>query len=326
MHILVFCHVEPGTVQGLEMVFHPRHTEGITVALPRIVDFADEHALPMTFAMTPTASKENETDLSGHEVGVHLHPQDAQLREKLDRKITLFSDCLMRYSAEDQATLIDAARELFEQEEGFSPRTFVAGNWSENGTTLKLLVEAGFSIDGSPLPQHRSGCADWGRIPRLAQPFAPSPEDYQASGSMNYLYLPVSLGLWGHYLTPEIIHLLGASYFKAALKEASMGGADVVHIFFHSPMAMNPFFLSEFRTVMEYAHDQLGIQSVLPSSCRPSNEPSPKPFPPVYFAHLNWRLVKGFVGRGQLRRRLMRRDPGGVTVSTSVGTDEESPD
>lgn len=306
MRIVIFCHVEPGTARGLEIAFHSRYTEGISIALPRIAEFADEHSLPMTFAMTPTALKENETDLGGHEVGVHLHPQDPELRKVLGGKIALSSDCLMSYSTKDQALLIGAAKGTFEQEEGNSPRTFVAGNWSESSITLNLLSEAGFSYDGSALPRHRSGCADWGRIPRLAQPYAPSPEDYQSRGPMEYLYLPVSQGLWGHYLTPELIHLLGASYFKAALKEASIGGADVAHIYFHSPMAMNPLFLSEFETVVEYAHDQLGVRSVLPSSCRPSDTLSSRPFPPVYFARLNWRLAKGFVGKGQLGRRLMR--------------------
>ncbi len=324
MHIVLFCHVEPGTAQDLEIFFHPRHLEGIATALPRIVDFADECGLSMTFAMTPTALKENETDLEGHEVGLHLHPQDAQLQKGLGRKITLSSDCLMTYTAEEQAILIEAARESFEREEGYSPRTFVSGNWSENGTTLKLLVEAGFSFDGSPLPQHVSGCADWGRIPRLAQPYAPRQEDYQSPGSMGYLYLPVSQGLWGHYLTPELIHLLGASYFKAALKEALIGGADLVHMYFHSPMAMNPFFLREFRLVVEYAQDQLGIEWASPSECRPRLQPPPKPFPPVYYARLNWRLAKGFIGRGQLGRRLM--GPNSARPSVSVSTDEESPE
>ena len=263
----------------------------------------------MTFAMTATASRANDADLTGHEVGVHLHPQDAELRRKLDGEVATSSDCLRTYSAEDQALLIRAARESFEEDLGFSPRTFVAGNWSENNVSLGLLVDAGFSFDGSPLPRHTTDCADWGRIPRLAQPYAPDPGDYQAAGSMEYLYLPAARGLWGHYVTPEIIHLLGASYFRAALQEASVGGAEVFHIFFHSPMAMDPFFLDEFRTVLEYAHDRLGARSVLPSACHPSVRPLPKPFPPAYLARLNRRLVKGFVGSGRLGRRLMDIQP-----------------
>lgn len=324
LRIVVFCHVEPGTTQNREIVFHPRHLEGIVATLPRIVEFADTYGLPMTFAMTPTALKANETDLDGHEVGLHLHPQDAQLRKRLGQEITLSSDCLRQYSAEDQSILIDAARHLFEREEGRSPRAFVAGNWSENAATLKLLIEAGFTLDGSPLPRHSSECAEWGRIPRLAQPYAPSPEDYQAAGSLDYLYLPVSQGLWGHYLTPELLHLLGASYFRAALKEAAVGGAEVVHMFFHSPMAMNPLFLSEFREVMDYARDHLGAELALPSSIRPSQGPLPRPFPPAYFARLNWRLAKGFLGRGQFGKRLM--GPGSAGTSPSSSTEEESTD
>ena len=320
MRIVLFCHVEPGTVHDLEIVFHPRHLEGIATALPRVVDFADEFGLKMNFAMTPTALKVNETDLAGHEVGVHLHPRDDQLQQMLGRTITLSSDCLMRYEAEEQGILIEAAREFFEGEEGYRPRTFVSGNWSENGTTLKLLAGSGFTVDGSPLPQHTSECADWGQIPRLAQPYSPSLEDLQAAGSVDYLYLPVSQGLWGHYLTPEVIHLLGASYFKAALTEASVGGADLVHMYFHSPMAMDPFFLAEFQEVVEFAQDELGAESVLATSCQPSKRPASRPFPPVYFARLNWRLAKGFLGRGRLGRRLV-----GSPHLVSASVDEEPP-
>lgn len=294
-------------MKNRKVVFHHRRKEGV-VALSRIVDFADEHGMPMTLAMTPTALLENETDLSGHEVGLHLHPRDAWLRENLEGQITLNSDCLRGYSAEDQAMLIGTAKALFERQEGRSPKAFVGGNWSENTTTLRLLVEAGFRFDGSPLPQHHSECADWSRIPRLAQPYAPSAEDYQAPGPLDYLYLPVSQGLWGHYLTPESIHLLGASYFQAALKEAAIGGAEVAHLFFHSPMAVDPFFLAEFQSVVEYAQDALGAEFVLPSACRPGPESTARPFPPVYLARLNWRLAKGFVGRGDLGQRLLGGD------------------
>ncbi|MFQ5790958.1 MAG: hypothetical protein ACE5JI_10845 [Acidobacteriota bacterium] len=326
MRIVIFCHVEPGTSRDNEIHFHPRYLEGISIALPRIVEFADESGLAMTFAMTPTALKENDTDLGGHEVGVHLHPQDTQLRDTLGGEVTLSSDCLMHYSARDQATLIEATKRFFEQEEGRSPRTFVAGNWSENNTTLKLLAGAGFSFDGSPLPNHSSGCADWSRIPRLTQPYAPSGEDYQARGAMDYLYIPVLQGLWGHYVTPEIIHLLGASYFKAALKEAVVGGAEVAHIFFHSPMATDPRFLMEFKAVVEYAHDQLGVQSVLPSACRASGVASARPYPPAYLARLNWRLAKGFLGRGELGRRIMGLGASDAANVASPAKDEESSD
>lgn len=269
------------------------------------MDFADEYGLPMTFAMTPAALKIGETDLSDHEVGVHLHPQDNTLQEVLRGTITISSDCLASFPAKDQKVLIEASKEIFENAVGRPPRTFVAGRWSENDTTLELLIEAGFRFDGSPLPGHLSPCADWTRIPRLAQPYAPSLEDYQTRGSANFLYIPVYRGLWNRYLTPENIHLLGASYFKAALKEASVGGAYVVHIFFHSPMAMDPGHLSEFATVVEYAQDDIGAQFVLPSSLEPSDKISSKSFPPAYITRLNLRLIKSFAGRGELGRRLL---------------------
>lgn len=288
-------------------MFYPEGEEGITVALPRIVEFAEEEGVPLAFALTPVALKRNDTDLESHDVGVHLHPQDALLKETLSGDVELSSDCLAHYPGEDQRALVEAARTLYEDTEGRPPHTFVAGNWSESTTTMRILVDSGFRYDGSPLPGHHSGCADWSRIARLAQPYTPNLEDYQGRGEADLLYLPVYQGLWNHYLTPENIHLLGASYFKAALREAMVGGADLVHMFFHSPMALDPYFLSEFRKVLNYARDELRVRAVLPPALRPSDRPLSKPFPPAYFAYLDWPLVKGLLGRGELGQRLLGR-------------------
>ncbi len=181
----------------------------------------------------------------------------------------------------------------------------MAGRWSENTTTAKLVVAADFTFDGSPLPGHVSECADWARIPRLASPYRPSSDDYQSPGTMGLLYIPVSQGLWNHYLTPEVIHLVGAPYFKAAIKEAVVGGAEVVHMFFHSPMAVDPFFLSEFESVVNYAKDEPGVRFALPSDLSPGARLSSRSFPPAYFAFMNRRMAKSLIGRGKIGRRLM---------------------
>ncbi len=309
VHIVIFCHVEPGTVRNRKIVFDAKREEGIVSALPRIVDFADEEAVPLTFAMTPTALRRNNLDLDGHEVGIHLHPQDALLQATLGKELNLPTDCLARYSEEDQRALVAVSRRVFEDTQGREPHTFVAGNWSESTTTLQILIEAGFRYDGSPLPGHQSECADWSRIARLAQPFTPSTEDYQGPGQADLLYLPVYQGLWNHYLTPENIHLLGTAYFKAALKEAVVGGADLVHMFFHSPMALDPFFLAAFTEVLAYARDMIHARLVLPTTLQASERPRSSPFPPAYFAYLDWPMVKGIVGRGELGRRLLGEPP-----------------
>ncbi len=305
VHIVISCHVEPGTVRNRAIVFDAKKEEGIVRALPRIVEFADEEAVPLTFAMTPTALRRNNLDLDGHEVGVHLHPQDAELQATLGKERKLPTDCLALYSEEDQRALVAASRQVFEDTQGLEPRTFVAGNWSENETTLRLLRNAGFRYDGSPLPGHRSSCADWSRLPRLAPPYHPSLEDYQRRGQADLLYIPVFTGLWGHPLTPESIHELGRSYFEAALREAQVGGAEVVHMYFHSPMALDSYFLTEFGRVVAFARDNLGARFVVPSAIRASDGPPARPFPPAYVAHLTWPLLKGFLGRGELGRRLM---------------------
>jgi hypothetical protein len=227
--IVVLCHVEPGSLRGRTIVPGFDRTQGITQGLPAVLEFADRLRLPLGLAMTPQALELLDTDLAGHEPGLHLHPRDPVLVRRLAGALKTPHDCLGRYSPPDQALLIAAGRRMFEERLGRSPRLFVAGRWSESAATLARLREEGFTHDGSALPGHRSPCADWSRLPRLVQPYAPAAEDPQVRGSERFVYIPVYQGLWGHHLTPETLHDLGTSYFRAALKEAEVGGADVVH-------------------------------------------------------------------------------------------------
>lgn len=211
--------------------------------------------------------------------------------------MSIRSDCLSDYPFDDQRQLISAGIDEFVDVVGTRPESFVAGNWSENRDTLNILEDAGFRYDGSVLPGHRSDCADWSRVPRLAQPYRPDLRDCQARGSARILYLPVFQGLWGQYLTPEIMHSLRLAYFKAALKEAAVSGATVIHMYFHSPMAMDPYYLAEFSSVVDYARDEAHAEFVEPSTIVEEGSPTPKPFPPAYFAHPSLPLVLGLLSR-----------------------------
>ncbi len=305
LKMVILCHVEPGTVRDGEIVYGFDHEEGIVESLPRIVEFADRHEVSIGFALTPQALMLSRVDLSGHDEGVHLHPKDPVLGERVRDRVRITHDCLGRYSAEDQAILLHAAREVYEEKQGRSPRLFVAGRWSEDSATMGLLHEEGFTHDASPLPGHRSPCADWSGLPRMAQPYHPAADDRQRSGSEPLLYIPVYRGLWQDYMTPERIRSLGPSYFKAALKEAQVGGADVIHFFFHSPLGLDAAAMTAFGEVLNHARDVLGVTTVLPSTLGPSTQPAPRPFPPAYLARLDWKVAKSLIGRGRLGSRIM---------------------
>lgn len=280
------------------------HVAGISKTLPSILEFAERHRIPMGFLLTAITHKLVDLDLDGHDVGIHLHPRDPVLARRLSGSLRLDHDCLARYSVGDQRRLIEAALDAHADGLGRLPKLFVAGRWSEDATTVRLLADAGITHDGSVLPGYRSGCADWSRVPRLAQPYAPDGMDYQRQGSAPLTYLPVYQGLWGHHLTPETIRELGPSYFKAAIREAQIGGADVVHIFFHSPLGLDRRAMDMFGEVIDYAQDMDHVEFVLPTSLAPSKEPRARPFPPAYFAHMDWTLMKSFAGRGELGRRI----------------------
>ncbi len=296
-------------MRGREMVFGSDRTEGIVDGLPPILEFAERLHIPMGLALTPQALQTTDLDLAGHDVGLHLHPQDPVLSKRLAGRLQPSHDCLGRYPPADQAQLISAAREIFEERTGRSPRLFVAGRWSEDAATAVLLRKEGFTHDGSAFPGHRSPCADWSRVPRLAHPYSPSAVDYQERGSEPYVYLPVYQGLWGHRLSPEIILDVGAAYFKAALNEARIGGADVVHMYLHSPLGLEPRAMAAFEEVVQYAREDLGLSFVRPTDLRPSALPRSRPFPPAYWARIDVTMIKSFAGRGELGRRLADAGP-----------------
>ncbi len=303
--IVVMCHVEPGTVRGGTILYDSRHEEGITSALERIVEFADRLGVPMGFALTPQALAISQVDLDGHDVGLHLHPMDPVLAKRVRDRVRVDHDGLARYAPKAQTILIHEGRLAFEEARGHAPRLFVAGRWSEDTATAALLRQEGFTYDGSALPGFRSQYSDWSRLPRLAQPYAPATEDYQARGSEPYVYLPVYQGLWGHHLTPERLIDLGVSYFKAALKEAQLGLAEVVHLYFHSPIALDARVMEGFAEVLEYARGSLRLSFVRPTTVTPSARPRSRPFPPIYWARFGPTLLKSFVGGSEVGRRIM---------------------
>jgi hypothetical protein len=320
--------VEPGGVQGHTILPGFDRTEGIARGLPAVLEFADGLGLPLGLALTPQALRLLDFDLAGHDVGLHLHPQDPVLSRAVAGVVSTTHDCLGRYRPEDQARLLAASREIFETRMGRPPRLFVAGRWSEDAATGALLRKEGFTHDASALPGHRSPCADWSRVPRLAQPYAPAADDYQARGSEPLVQIPVFQGLWGHHFTPETVFDLGVAYFEAALHEAKVGGADVVHTYLHSPLGLHPPSLSAFQAILEFAQDRLGLAFVRPTNVVPSSRPRSRPFPPAYWARMDLTLAKSLASREHFARRstgTQAAESAGGGVPPAEGEPPESP-
>lgn len=303
LKIVILCHVEPGIVVDRTIHFGFEKTEGIAKTMPSLVEFADLHGVPMGFVLTAISHDWIDVDLDGHDVGIHLHPRDPVLDRHLGGRVHLDHDCLGRYSEEDQRVFLDAACEIYRDAVGRDPKLFVAGRWSENAATTRLLSEAGFTHDASALPGYHTECADWSGVPRLAQPFAdpgiPAPDARE-----RITFLPVYEGLWGHHLTPETIRDLGVSYFKAALQEAHVGGADVVHLYLHSPLALDPVAMDAFGEVLDYADGLPDTEVVRPTSLAPSVRTRSRPFPPAYLARMDWTFLKSLGGRGMMGRSI----------------------
>ena len=295
--VVVFCHVESGTMRDRQIIYDRSREEGITAALPRIVEFAENRDIPITFALTAQSLTLLPIDLGGFPTGIHLHPQDAALRFVTAGSGTTASDCLRQYTLDQQRQLATACEELHVDRVGRRPGVFVAGNWSENTDTIRVLEELRIPYDGSPLPGHLSPCADWSRLPRLIGPYHPDTADIQKEGTSRLCLFPVFRGAWGEYLTPELLHLLGVSYFRAALLEATVGGLDCIALYFHSPMAIDAFYLDEFGRFVEIAQDDLDAQFVRPEAVAVTRQQRTRAYPPAYLGNLNFRLLKHLAAR-----------------------------
>lgn len=309
LKIVVLCHVEPGKMVEGTIQYGFEYTQGIAKTMPALLEFADRHGARMGFVLTAISHDLIDVDLDGHDIGVHLHPRDPVLDRHLNGSVHLDHDCLARYSEADQRRFLDAALEIHRGATGHDPKLFVAGRWSEDAATTRLLSQAGFTHDASVLPGHHTACADWSGVPRLAQPFASDARGPARDRGERITFVPVYQGLWGHHLTPETIRDLGASYFKAALQEARIGGADVLHIYFHSPLALDPGTMETFGEVLDHAHDLPNTEIVRPTSLAPSSRPRSRPFPPAYLARMDWTLLKSFGGRGEVGKRLRAWTP-----------------
>lgn len=137
MRVVLLCHVEPGTCRKRTIIYGDQYRGGIDIAGGRIGKFSDEHGIPMTFAMTLTALRRLVVDLSGHELGLHLHRMDEALRAACRGKVRLLHVCLAGYSESDQALIISAAKAVFE----------------EIVCRLRLSLQ-----EGGPRARRRSGC------------------------------------------------------------------------------------------------------------------------------------------------------------------------
>jgi hypothetical protein len=86
----------------------------------------------------------------GHELGLHLHPQDAGFGH---------DEYLGGLTFDEQVSLIDRCADQWAQALGVRPVTFRGGNFSANDATFLALAETGFRQGSCSSPGRRYGAA-----------------------------------------------------------------------------------------------------------------------------------------------------------------------
>ncbi len=134
----------------------PRGEFGLRYQLKRLREhgligvFFVEPLFAARFGLTPLAEIVGLVKEHGHEVQMHLHSEWADevsppLVASIVRKRQFLRDC----TAEEQASLIRAGRDLLEGAGAATPCAFRAGSFGFNAATLAILASDGFRFDSS---------------------------------------------------------------------------------------------------------------------------------------------------------------------------------
>jgi peptidoglycan/xylan/chitin deacetylase (PgdA/CDA1 family) len=255
MDIIIVCHTEFGFVSDKKFIPDKNRKEGVTAGVNNLVSLAERHKAKITFAVMPEAARDFPRD-TGHEIGLHIHSGwqkfhlnglnfdvgDAYLRKNCRQSSN--STVLRDFSYEEQSGMIIAGKELLERELGVEPKVFVAGRWSINNETVKVLVEQGFTHECSAPAHAKSDYFDWSQIPRICLPYHPDKDNYQKKGDLPLLIAPISQFFRLGNVTPEVIGRVGLSWLKASFQEYYRQGVPLFHICLHSPVMTDSYYIS----------------------------------------------------------------------------------
>jgi len=148
-----------------------------------------------TFLVIPTDLEAHgplyrDLEKAGHEIGLHYHPDRAELPEFLGVM-----------GPEEQRRVLEEARDRFARVMGRPPRAFVPGYFSANDHTFGILEGLGFTHGGVSLPtRNLPQCAcTWGGSP--LDPHYPHRHHRSLVGDVDFVDLPPTVDpesrMWG---------------------------------------------------------------------------------------------------------------------------------
>ena len=248
MDVIIVCHTEYGLVENKCVINDGKTVAGVKDGVRNLIKVANKYGAKVTFAVMPETVKHFPKDVN-HEVGLHLHPTDAYIREHCDT--SMCSSALRDYPYREQLEMVKTGVDCLVDAFGCDIKVFVAGKWSVNNYTIRALMKAGISHDCSASQRKKFDYCDWSKLPRLCPPYHPDRNDYQKAGDCPLLIIPVSQ-LWrGGEVTPEIEPVVGLSWLKAGFIE-HYGNLPIFHIYLHSPCMTDRYYISVMDSFLHF--------------------------------------------------------------------------
>jgi hypothetical protein len=157
-------------------------------------EIASAHGFRVTYFAVPEAIEAHAglfkaLILSGHEVGLHLHPNSFRYG---------VNEYLANLPIDVQLSLLSDARDSFDAAMGFRPTSFRPGHFSANAGTFRALTSLGFQRTSAGIPgRHlRETGGDWSTWPRHC----------------HYVEAIFEVPVTVHYLRGTLLRLHGATY------------------------------------------------------------------------------------------------------------------
>ncbi len=266
MDVIIVCHTEFGYVlhtrRSRPCIFEKSATIGVEEGVTRLAKIADTLGAKVTFAVMPETVR-NFPDV-GHEIGLHVHPgwtvsQNAGISYNLGDG-WLWAHCtqstdsphLPDHPFDEQLALINAGKDHLRDCLGTQPTVFVAGRWAVDNNTVEALVKSGFSHECSAVAHAKTDHFDWSKLPRKCMPYHPHLDDYQRSGSLPLLMVPISQMLAIGLVTPENVPRCGISWLKACFTDYYVQKLPVFHVCLHSPCMTDPLFVRALTELLQF--------------------------------------------------------------------------
>jgi peptidoglycan/xylan/chitin deacetylase (PgdA/CDA1 family) len=308
MDVIIVCHTELGYVNGKEVIFDKGHSEGTSEGVRNLAKLADKHGAKVTFAVAPEAAPFFPKDIK-HEIGLHVHPGweefsgngvkwfvgDQYLRQNCSVKNK--STALKDYTYKEQFELISKAKERIFEILNVEPRAFVAGRWSLNQDTIKVLSQIGITHECSALPSRKLSQVDWSKLPRLCEPYRPAENDYQIEGSLPITIVPVSQTWLAGEINPERAIVYGFPWMKACFKEYYQNKAPVFHIAIHSPSMTSDYFVNLFDNFLSFISQHPDIKFKFATEIKAGSINNKKKRIIPYLTAINFTLFKSIINK-----------------------------